>query len=300
MHTAKRPDRAPVTYSKSLFNLSEFTLCDACVICLRQIWPGASTIANYLVAHQQAVCDKRVVELGCGLGLCSVVAAILGAKVRISRWNLGCAARKSLEGSCGLCAVESVCKHMYMQGSGGRVERNAGALLGMLSCMHALEAKNACVMPALQVVATDGDADLVRLLRKNIAANVSSLPAGAASGVHPAATAVLDWGNAESTAKLVEQHGNPDVIIMSDCVYGSNPGVWERLLDTLGGLSTPSTRVIQAETKRIEGVLYHMYTDMACDRGWSLTELDATPYLPADSAAGNVRLWLMERAPAAQ
>lgn len=45
------------------------------------LWPASEGLAQYLVEHASVVKGKRVVELGCGLGLPSMVAAHLGASV---------------------------------------------------------------------------------------------------------------------------------------------------------------------------------------------------------------------------
>ena len=46
----------------------------------------------------------------------------------------------------------------------------------------------------------------------------------------------------------------PDVVMVSDCVYGSNPGVWEGLVCCLAELAAaPGALVLQAETFRLEG-----------------------------------------------
>jgi len=45
------------------------------------LWPAASGLARYLWTHRAELSGKRVIELGCGLGLPSVLAARLGAHV---------------------------------------------------------------------------------------------------------------------------------------------------------------------------------------------------------------------------
>jgi hypothetical protein len=53
-----------------------------------------------------------------------------------------------------------------------------------------------------------------------------------------------------------QQQQHADVILMSDVVYGSDPSLWEKLVATLAGACSPDTLVVQAETRRVEGVLY--------------------------------------------
>ena len=42
-------------------------------------WPSALVLSAYLIQEKQEVCGKRVLELGAGTALVSVVAAMLGA-----------------------------------------------------------------------------------------------------------------------------------------------------------------------------------------------------------------------------
>ncbi len=45
------------------------------------LWPAAHGLANYLWEHRTGLSGRRVIELGCGLGLPSILAACLGAHV---------------------------------------------------------------------------------------------------------------------------------------------------------------------------------------------------------------------------
>jgi predicted nicotinamide N-methyase len=45
------------------------------------LWPAAQGLARYLWKHRRGLGAKRVIELGCGLGLPSILASKLGAQV---------------------------------------------------------------------------------------------------------------------------------------------------------------------------------------------------------------------------
>lgn len=45
------------------------------------LWPAAHGLARYLLDHRADLAGQRVIELGCGLGLPSILAARLGARV---------------------------------------------------------------------------------------------------------------------------------------------------------------------------------------------------------------------------
>jgi hypothetical protein len=89
---------------------------------------------------------------------------------------------------------------------------------------------------------------------------------------------------------------------MSDVVYGSDPGVWERLAATLAGLCTagrgsggPSsssrTLVLQCETQRKEGVLYEMYWETLSRAGFSIAPLNDV--VDCRVEGGEVRAWVL-------
>ena len=54
------------------------------------IWPGARAVARFLAREQQPIITPgcRVVELGAGSGLCSLVCAAKGAEVLATDLNL--------------------------------------------------------------------------------------------------------------------------------------------------------------------------------------------------------------------
>ena len=45
-----------------------------------QVWRGSLLLADYLLHHQQQLCDKTVLEVGSGTGLASIVASFCGAR----------------------------------------------------------------------------------------------------------------------------------------------------------------------------------------------------------------------------
>lgn len=49
-----------------------------------EIWPAAIGLAEYLFLHPSLVMGKKVVEIGCGLGLPGIVAGRLGAEVLLT------------------------------------------------------------------------------------------------------------------------------------------------------------------------------------------------------------------------
>lgn len=100
------------------------------------------------------------------------------------------------------------------------------------------------------MLATDGDPDLVRLAAKNLPRNAAAAPQR-----HPLQAAMLRWGMEEDYAKAQKAAGCAafDIILLSDVVYGSNPGAWQRLAATLRALAGPHTVVLQSETFRLEG-----------------------------------------------
>lgn len=49
-----------------------------------EVWPSAIGLSEYLVQHPHLVAGKRVLEIGCGLGLPGIVAGMLGAQVVLS------------------------------------------------------------------------------------------------------------------------------------------------------------------------------------------------------------------------
>ena len=114
-----------------------------------------------------------------------------------------------------------------------------------------------------------------------------------------------------------------DIVLLSDVVYGSNPGVWERLAETLVGLSLagrtdrPSdmhsvpprprststdvhpdldlggTLILQCETLRVEGVLYDQYWEVLGRAGFRWIRLHDR--IDCDVEGPEVRAWAIWR-----
>lgn len=75
----RRP-RDPV----ELLDEDAFTAGDEFIPYWAELWPSASALARSL--HGRSLGGMRVLEIGCGLGLPSVVAALRGARVTASDW----------------------------------------------------------------------------------------------------------------------------------------------------------------------------------------------------------------------
>lgn len=95
---------------------------------------------------------------------------------------------------------------------------------------------------------------MLRLCKENLSANCAA--------ALPPETLRLRWGEPEETRAALERLRLmvgaeaelwPDLVLLSDTVYGSNPGVWVRLADTLSDLCR-DTLVIISETERLERV----------------------------------------------
>ena len=160
----------------------------------------------------------------------------------------------------------------------------AGAAALELGCGLGLVSAAAARLGA-RAVATDGDADLVRVTARNLKHNAAAAAADAALP----AVAVLPWGDERALAAALAKLPPPplrdgsnsstssssseaaaeaaaeapttplalDAVLLSDVVYGSDPGQWEKLVATLRAACGPRTLVLQAETRRLEGRLYH-------------------------------------------
>lgn len=76
---------------------------------------------------------------------------------------------------------------------------------------------------------------------------------------HTPQALLLPWGQegavselrahvAQQTQQLEQDRhatGTPDVILMAEVIYGSDPGVWEALIATLAALCGPRTLILQ-------------------------------------------------------
>lgn len=48
------------------------------------LWPSALALSQYLLRNQELLAGKTTLEIGCGLGLCGMIAASMGARVTLS------------------------------------------------------------------------------------------------------------------------------------------------------------------------------------------------------------------------
>ncbi len=97
----------------------------------------------------------------------------------------------------------------------------------------------------MQVLATDGDLDVVNVAKRNMKHNTAECR-------HSVRAAQLPWGSDHWLAQL-KLPGLVDAVLMSDVVYGSDPGVWQKLVHTLKALAGPGTLLLQTETFRLGG-----------------------------------------------
>lgn len=52
-----------------------------------ELWPSSLVMAEYLEKNQHIVKSKKIIELGCGLGLSGIVAGMLGGKVLMTDYQ---------------------------------------------------------------------------------------------------------------------------------------------------------------------------------------------------------------------
>ena len=79
-----------------------------------ELWPSAHALAAALAAAPPA--GLRVLELGCGLGLPSVVAALLGARVTASDWSADAVAATERNAERNGVAVEGLVASWFAPG----------------------------------------------------------------------------------------------------------------------------------------------------------------------------------------
>jgi hypothetical protein len=69
-------------------------------------------------------------------------------------------------------------------------------------------------------------------------------------------TSTSTSSTSSSSNDATDSSDHLDAVLLTDVIYGSDPGAWEALAATLRAAAGPRTLVAQAETRRLEGVLY--------------------------------------------
>jgi hypothetical protein len=167
-------------------------------------------------------------------------------------------------------------KEMTWQGWQGIHVIELGCGLALLSIVaHRLGAEVS--------LATDGDVDLITIAKKNLQHNIEEYQGFLMANV-------LCWGDDQAAHQCLQLcKGRVDVVLISDAVYGSNPGVWENLVESLGMLRPRF--ILQAETRRIEGLLYDEYWKALQRQGFSFKTIGV-----GDSDQG-LRMWIIWKPP---
>lgn len=134
------------------------------------------------------------------------------------------------------------------------------------------------VHASLQVVATDGDGDLVQLARRNLPGNCG--PPGPPT-LHPPRAAVLRWGQQEDVDRIMGSVGRPcDLVLMSDIVYGQSAECISPCVDV-------SLLHDRAHAFRVEVFLFNMQLAASAHASCSATRASTNHWSPNCTAAGS-------------
>jgi predicted nicotinamide N-methyase len=49
-----------------------------------ELWPSSIALSKYILKHPELSKGKKVIEIGCGLGLCGIAAGVMGAQVTLT------------------------------------------------------------------------------------------------------------------------------------------------------------------------------------------------------------------------
>jgi len=177
---------------------------------------------------------KVVMELGSGLGLASIVAAHMGARVY-------CTDGDALV--VGMCA-KNVAKNTAQLASGD-VAHAASAVV-----------KTA---PAVAKLYWGDEGDF---------AAADAWLAGARAFTGPTTSAAAASATDATAAKPSSTAGVADVILLADVIYGEHPEAWRALVDTLRRFSGPTTVTLLSHTRR--GGRQRVFFDWLRDAGFEV------------------------------
>jgi predicted nicotinamide N-methyase len=158
------------------------------------VWFGAENMCDFASANVDSFRDKRVLELGSGLGLAGIsIAAMLAADPPAA------AAAEAASAAAASTSSTPLSNQPEVQ-LGPRHESSSPSSLSPLSAAAAF-------------VLTDGEAELLPALRENCAQNRVDTTTNTSCEV-------LWWGNKTHTAAIKSAHpGGFDVIVGADLVY---------------------------------------------------------------------------------
>ncbi|KAF5833170.1 hypothetical protein DUNSADRAFT_10620 [Dunaliella salina] len=232
--------------------------------------------------------DRMVVELGAGLGLCSVAAAHKGAQVVATDGDADLVRllKKNLAFNNGEVALTAT--RLRERKKQSAVEAGQQLPSNSHSSTEDLSTQGRFRHPPQAFLLRWGQEQAVAELK-------GQLLRIRESGRQAQQAAAKKAVSSPSSAPQQQQQqlpqdsyrdGAPDVVLLAEVVYGSDPGVWQALISTLKSLCDARTLILQAESRRIEGVLYGEYWAMLEAEHFQVVELPLTELLGPDLGLG--------------